>query len=113
VTEQAKPPNGVVTVLNSLATSTNKWVQLGTLGLIAFTGIGNWLSTRHESEISRQINSEEQERTKAEVIREVREIHTWIQEAVNDADSSANRRMLNELIQWKRKQQAKEDEHGN
>jgi hypothetical protein len=102
----AKPPNGLVSILSILAHSTDKWVQFGTLGLIALTGLGNWVATwnaananRQEIEVSRRVNWEGQERVKAEVIRQVEEIHTWMRDATDEfhkgnADSAANRKLL-------------------
>jgi hypothetical protein len=105
-----KPPNGIATVLSSLASSANHWVQFGTLGLIALSGIGNWIATwnsanvnKQEIEVSRRVNWEGQERVRAEVIRQVQEIHSWMQDATaefhrGNADSASNRKMLNQLV---------------
>jgi hypothetical protein len=106
----AKSPNGALALLSTLAQSTNKWVQLGTLALIAFSGIGNWLATwnssnanRTEIEVNRRENSQGQERLRAEVARQVEEIHSWIRSSTEEfhkgnEDSAANRKLLNQLV---------------
>jgi hypothetical protein len=107
----AKPPNGMVALLMTLAHSGDKWVQLGTLGLIAFSGVGNWVATwnsadrnKNEIEISRRATWEANERVRLEVIKQVSEIHDWIQQAKSafaqgNTDSAENRRMLVKLTQ--------------
>jgi hypothetical protein len=107
----AKPPNGMTALLMTLAHSSDKWVQLGTLGLIALSGIGNWVATwnsadrnKGEIEISRRVAWEGEQRIKAEVITQVREMHDWIEQArtsfsQGNADSAENRRMLVKLTQ--------------
>jgi hypothetical protein len=108
--QSQKPPNGLVSVLSSLATSGNKWVQFGTLGLIGLSGVGNWVATwnsanqnRQEIEVSRRVNWEGQERVRAEVVRQIEEIHSWMQEATDEfhkgnADSAVNRKLLTKLM---------------
>jgi hypothetical protein len=108
---EAKSPNGLVTVLSKLAESSNRWVQLGTLGLIGLSGIGNWVATwnsadrnKAEIEISRRVAWEGEQRIKAEVIRQVQEMHDWMEQArasfsQGNADSAENRRMLVKLTQ--------------
>jgi hypothetical protein len=120
----SKPSNGALSLLSTLAHSTDKWVQLGTLGLIAFSGFGNWVATwnsanqnRQEIEVSRRVNWEGQERVRTEVVRQIQEIHTWMRNATEEfhkgnEDSAANRKMLKELAedmekleQWKKAEQ--------
>jgi len=107
------PPNkrnGMVSLLSALAHSTDKWVQLGTLGLIGLTGLGNWLATwnsgdknRQEIEINRRVAWEGEQRIKAELVKQVSEIHSWMREATDEfhkgnADSAANRKTLNQIV---------------
>jgi hypothetical protein len=120
----AKPPNGALALLSTLAHSSDKWVQLGTLGLIGLSGFGNWVATwnsanqnRQEIEVSRRVNWEGQERVRAEVVRQIQEIHTWMRNATEEfhrgnEDSAANRKTLKELAedmekleQWKKADQ--------
>jgi hypothetical protein len=101
----------MINLLSVLAQSTNKWVQLGTLGLIGLSGLGNWMATwnsadrnKAEIEISRRVTWEGEQRIKAEVVRQVQEIHDWVAQArtafsQGNADSAENRRMLTKLIQ--------------
>jgi hypothetical protein len=105
------PPNGMVALLSTLAHSSDKWVQLGTLGLIGLSGIGNWVATwnsadrnKNEIEISRRVAWEGEQRIKAEVVAQVREMHDWIEQArtsfsQGNADSAENRKMLVKLTQ--------------
>src|ERR1700740_6485 len=107
----AKPPNGMVALLSTLAHSSDKWVQLGTLALIGLSGIGNGAATwnsadrnKNEIEISRRAAWEGEPRIKAEVISQVREMHDWIEQArtsfsQGNADSAENRKMLVKLTQ--------------
>jgi hypothetical protein len=107
----AKSSNGMMNLLSTLAQSTNKWVQLGTLGLIAFSGIGNWVATwnsadrnKAEIEISRRVAWEGEQRIRAEVIAQVHDMHDWMVQARNsfsqgNADSAENRKMLVKLTQ--------------
>jgi hypothetical protein len=107
----AKSSNGMMNLLSVLAQSTNKWVQLGTLVLIALSGFGNWVATwnsadrnKAEIEISRRVAWEGEQRIKAEVIRQVQDMHDWMEQAQTsfrqgNADSAENRRMLVKLTQ--------------
>jgi hypothetical protein len=114
--ENAKPPNGAAAILSTLAQSANKWVQLGTLAMVALSGIGNWLATWRSASENRHEIEKGQERVKAELVRQVEQMHTWMAEAADEfhkgnADSAANRKMLNELVKedldtFERRQQA-------
>jgi hypothetical protein len=107
----AKSSNGMMNLLSVLAQSTNKWVQFGTLALIALSGLSNWVATwnsadrnKAEIEISRRVAWEGEQRIKAEVVRQVQEMHDWVAQARNafsqgNADSAENRRMLVKLTQ--------------
>ena len=104
------PPNGMSSVLRSLAHSTDRWVQLGTLALIAFSGVGNWVATsnsadrnKEQIEINRRVAAEGEARIRAEVVRQVQEIHTWMREASDEfhkgnEDSAVTRKTLTELV---------------
>jgi hypothetical protein len=123
-----KPSNGASSVLSTLAKSSDRWVQLGTLGLIALSGAGNWVATwnsadrnKQEIEVSRRVAWEGEQRIKAEVIRQVQEMHDWMAQArvafsQGNSDSAANRKMLKDqsqlledlshkLDKWKRDEQ--------
>jgi Flp pilus assembly protein TadB len=101
----------MMNLLSVLAQSSNKWVQLGTLGLIGLSGVGNWVATwnsadrnKAEIEISRRVAWEGEQRIKAEVVRQIQEMHDWVAQARNsfsqgNADSAENRRMLVKLTQ--------------
>lgn len=102
---------GIMTVLSTLASSGNTWVQLATVGLIAFSGFGNWVATwnsadrnKTEIEVSRRVSWEGEQRIKAEVVRQVQEMHDWVAQAraafaQGNTDSAENRRMLIKLSQ--------------
>jgi hypothetical protein len=104
------PPNGMSSVLTSLAHSTDRGVQFGTLALIALSGFGNWFVTlnsgdrnRQEIEINRRVAWEGEQRIKAEVVRQVADIHNWVRESTDEfhkgnEDSAANRKMLADLV---------------
>jgi hypothetical protein len=99
-------PNSHAALLTTLAQSSHAWVQFGTLLLVGLAGLGNWVATwnssnqnRQEIEVSRRVNWEGQERLKAELIRQVDEIHSWMREATGEfhqgnADSSQNKKIL-------------------
>jgi hypothetical protein len=101
----------MVGLLGTLAQSGNAWVQFGTLALIALSGFGNWAATwnsadrnKVEIETSRRVAWEGEQRIKAEVIRQVQDMHDWMAQAraafsQGNADSAENRRMLVKLTQ--------------
>lgn len=102
--------NGVVHLLTSLASSSNKYVQLGTLAVIVISGFGNWVATwnsadrnKTEIEISRRVAWEGEQRIREDVRNKVEEIHRWMKGATDEfhegnADSEANRKMLEKLM---------------
>jgi hypothetical protein len=101
-----KQPNGQTSVLSTLAQSSNQWVQLATVGLVALSGFGNWAATwnsadrnKAEIEVSRKVAFEGEQRIKAELVKQVAEIHTWMRESTDEfhkgnADSATNRKTL-------------------
>jgi hypothetical protein len=103
-----RPNNSLLT---TLASSGHAWVQFGTLALIALTGFGNWAATwksadrnKEEIEISRKDSWESEQRIKAELVRQVSDMHDWMRKAINEfhqgnEDSAANRQMLTKLTQ--------------
>ena len=98
--------NHTAALLSTLAQSGNKWVQLATVGLVALSGIGNWVATwnsgdksRTEIEISRRVAYEGEQRIRQEVQRQVSDIHKWMSEATDEfhrgnADSADNKKIL-------------------
>lgn len=96
----------MVAALSTLAQSSNRWVQLGTLGLIAFSGFGNWVATwnssdrnKQEIEISRRVAWEGEQRIRDEVRKQVADIHEWMRNATaefhqGNEDSAKNRKTL-------------------
>jgi len=117
---QQTKANGMAALLTTLAQSPHQWVQLVTVALIAVTGIGNWVATwnsadrnKTEIEISRRVAAEGEQRIKAEFVRQVSEIHSWMHDATDEfhrgnADSAENRKMLaasqSELVEFERRQ---------
>jgi hypothetical protein len=95
----APKPNGTAGVLSTLASSGNQWVQLATVGLVALSGFGNWTATnRNKEEITAG-----QERIREVVIRQVDEIHEWIEKSraefhQGNEDSAANRKLLTAIM---------------
>ena len=99
-------PNGMIHLLTTLASSGHAWVQFGTLVLIGITGFGNWVATwnsadrnKQEIEINRRVAWEGEQRLKAELIRQVADIHDWMRKATEEfhqgnEDSAANRKLL-------------------
>jgi hypothetical protein len=77
--------------------------------LIGITGLGNWVATwnsadrnKTEIEINRRVAWEGEQRLKAELIRQVAEIHNWMRDATTEfhqgnADSAANKKLLNQF----------------
>lgn len=104
--EQSPKPNGVMALLSTLAHSTDKWVQLGTLGLIALSGFGNWLATwnssdrnKQEIEVSRRVAWEGEQRIREDVRKQVADIHEWMRRSTEEfhqgnEDSAKNRKTL-------------------
>ena len=98
--------NGVLHVLSTLAQSGNVWIQFGSLILITAGAVGNWVATwnsanqnRAEIEINRRVAWEGEQRIKAVVFEQIKEIHTWMKEATDEfhqgnVDSASNRKML-------------------
>jgi hypothetical protein len=96
-------------LLGKLAETGNQTVQFGILVLVGLSGFGNWVATwnsadrnKTEIEASRRENSEGQERIKSEVVRQVAEIHKWLNDAQTEfhngnKDSAYNRQMLDDL----------------
>jgi hypothetical protein len=109
--KEGPPKNGVGAILTVLAQSSNAWVQLGTLGMIAISGFTNWAATwnsadrnKSEIEISRRVAYEGEQRIKAELVRQVQEIHDWMQQArisysQGNTDSAENRKTLAKVTQ--------------
>jgi hypothetical protein len=108
--QPAKPNgNGLTAALNTLAKSGDKMIQFGTLGLIACSGLGNWVATwnsanqnKQEIEVNRRVAWEGEQRIREDVRRQVDEMHRWIKESSEEfhkgnADSAANRKMLTRL----------------
>jgi hypothetical protein len=107
--DQSKPPNGLSQLLSTLAQSGSQWVQLGTLALVGFAGLGNWLATwnssdRNKDEIqaSRRVTEESEWRIKQELVRQVAEIHAALKQSAEEfhkgnEDSAYNHQMLDQL----------------
>jgi hypothetical protein len=105
----APQSNGTQKLLTTLIASGDRWIQLAVLLLVTFSGLGNWNATwnsadrnKAEIEAARRENSEGQERIKAEVVRQVAEIHKWLTEATDEfhngnKDSADNKKMLEEI----------------
>src|ERR1700746_1867710 len=47
------PQNGKLALLQTLASSGDNWVKLGTLALVALSGIGNFLTTKDQGHRNR------------------------------------------------------------
>jgi Flp pilus assembly protein TadB len=107
--QDAHKPNGTIALLSRLAHSGNAWVQFGIVILVGLSGLGNWIATwdsadrnKAEIEISRRVAWESEQRIKAEMVRQIAEIHRWLDQArtefhTGNEDSAANRKMLEEL----------------
>jgi hypothetical protein len=101
--------NGTAKLLTVLAQSGNQWVQLATVGLVALSGVGNWVATwnssdrnKQEIEISRRVAWEGEQRIREEVRHQIEDIHKWIQDSIDEfhkgnADSAQNKRLLGEF----------------
>src|ERR1700759_5704826 len=88
-----------LSLLSTLAQSGNQWVQFGTLALIALTGFGNWISTWKAADTNRTEIVQGQERIRAEVIRQVKDIHDWIESSKEEfhqgnLDAATNKKTL-------------------
>jgi hypothetical protein len=96
-------------LLTTLASSGSHWVQLGTVALVALSGLGNWAATwnssdrnKQEIEVSRRVAWEGEQRIKQELVKQVAEIHEWMKAATvefhqGNLDSAANRKTLGEF----------------
>jgi hypothetical protein len=105
-TQKPNGANGVGKILSTLAGSSNAWIQFGTLAMIGLSGFGNWVATwnsadrnKTEIEVSRRVALEGEQRIKLEVIRQVDEIHSWIQNSnaefhQGNADTAQNKKIL-------------------
>jgi hypothetical protein len=63
--------NGNLAILTTLAQSTSHWVQLATVGLIALSGLGNWLATQKDGVETRTELSASRE----QAFRNIKELH--------------------------------------
>jgi hypothetical protein len=107
--DPSKPPNGVSQLLSTLVQSGHAWVQFAVIVLIGLSGFGNWVATwnsanrnKDEIESSRRQNWEGQERIKAELVRQVAEIHAALKQSAEEfhkgnEDSAYNHQMLDQL----------------
>ena len=105
-----QPPQNSSGILTTLAGSSHAWVQLATVALVALSGVGNWIATNQsaarsqaELELNRRATGESETRLKAELVRKVAEIHSWLKDAQaefhqGNLDSAANRKTLLELV---------------
>jgi hypothetical protein len=50
---EKKNGNGVVTLLSTLAHSSDKMIQFGILVLVGLSGLGNWLATNNNASETR------------------------------------------------------------
>lgn len=100
---------GTSAVLTTLAQSPNQWVQLATVGLIALSGLGNWMATNQASDRS----SEGQREIRKEVREQIDDVHRWIGQNMDEfhrgnQNAESNRRMLEsfnaELLDFERRQ---------
>lgn len=84
--------NGKLSVLTALASSGDTWVKLGTLILVAITGLGNFVATKEDGRLTRE-----------EAVLAAKEIH----ELHAQLDDSAQRQKatLEKLDQLLRQQQ--------
>jgi Flp pilus assembly protein TadB len=110
-----KPPQngsaGITSVLTTLASSGNTWVQLATVGMIAFSGIGNWVATwnsadrnKQEIEVSRRVAWEGEQRIREDVRKQINDMHEWMDKAKEEfhrgnQDSASNRQILLKLTE--------------
>lgn len=97
---EQKPPNEVTGLLSTLARSSDRWVQLATLGLIAFSGFGNWAATNNAS----QQTFAGQLEIRREAREQLNDLHRWIQGNMDEfhkgnEDVAANRRTLQKVIE--------------
>lgn len=88
---QEQKPNGLTSVLSTLASSGDNWVKLGTLALVAVSGIGNFVQTqRTGAENRHQIDRDVREIWQA-LDRNKDEFHRMVQ------DSDQTRKLLEDL----------------
>jgi|SRR5215471_21169956 len=102
--------NGSQSVLATLASSPNQWVQLATVGLVALSGFSNFAATwnssdrnKTEIEVSRRIVEENTQRIREEARKQLDDLHTWIMNSTDEfhrgnEDSAANRRALARIL---------------
>lgn len=84
--------NGLGGLLSTLASSGDKGIQLVILGLIAFTGGGNWWETR----VGNELNAKEIERA----IQEIHDLYPKLNEAIGN-----QREMLRDIEALKERHQ--------
>src|SRR4029077_1082595 len=101
--KEGAPKNGPsAAVLTTLASSSNMWVQLSTVALVAISGFGNWAATWESSDRNKQEIVQKADRIRAEAKQQIDDIHKWIAESQDEfhkgnIDSSINRRILSQF----------------
>src|SRR4029077_2355640 len=96
------PKNSNSAVLTTLASSSNMWVQLSTVALVAISGLGNWAATWTSADRNKQAITEKADKIREEARKQLDDIHKWSIDSQDDfhkgnIDSSVNRRILSQM----------------
>ncbi len=70
------PEENKTAVLTTLAQSSNKWVQLATVGLVGLTGFGNWIATHQDGvETRTELNA-----SRLQAFRNIKDLHDALED---------------------------------
>jgi hypothetical protein len=101
--DQKESSHNVTTLLTTLASSGDNWVKLGTLTLVALSGLGNWIATQRNSD---EINANgallHEQRT--QVFNKVSQMHDELNDIYRQFDNLVERQkqgitMMNESLE--------------
>lgn len=92
-------PNGTAAAISTLASSSNMWVQMATVALVALSGFSNFAATWKSADRNKEEIVDGQNRIRNEVIKQVADIHQWIMDSQEEfhkgnTDTAANRKTL-------------------
>ena len=77
---QQNKQNGTTQLLMTLASSGDNWVKLGTLGLVALSGVGNWVTTNQNAQETRHRVDD----VRAQAAAEIHELYFIVRNAVEE-----------------------------
>lgn len=95
---QSPPPKNGVNALLTMASTGDNWVKLATIGLVAFSGAGNWFATKQDGAQSREQIEQKIEQVRSQAASEIHEVYVKLKESgdafrANNEDSARAREL--------------------